>query len=296
MNLILPRYFNVNSIGDFIKPILKIKDTQLPEEVTIDFSKVIFIDPVGVTVLSNILEYLKKRKINFKFSNYKNNSEPIRFLDDSLFFLEYVGNKIHPSSTVRSTTLQLKKIEMEESYQWIETFFLPWIKREIGYEKKLKLEMIKVCLMEIFNNIRDHSGENIGCLFAQHFPNRGIVNIAISDFGVGIPFNVRKMNPNMKDSEAIKLAAQEGFSTKTNPQNRGAGLDILIKNTISHQSDKISIFSNYGILHVYKSKDGEDIIFKPVKNTLFFYPGTLLNIEVQTDLFIGDEEEEDFQW
>ncbi|MBK9498716.1 MAG: hypothetical protein IPO06_04890 [Leptospiraceae bacterium] len=46
----------------------------------------------------------------------------------------------------------------------------------------------------------------------------------------------------MKDSEAIKLAAQEGFSTKTNPQNRGAGLDILIKNTISHQSDKISIF------------------------------------------------------
>ena len=150
--------------------------------------------------------------------------------------------------------------------------------------------------MEIFNNIRDHSGENIGCLFAQHFPNRGIVNIAISDFGVGIPFNVRKMNPSMKDSEAIKLAAQEGFSTKTNPQNRGAGLDILIKNTISHQSDKISIFSNYGILHVYKSKDGEDIIFKPVKNTLFFYPGTLLNIEVQTDLFIGDEEEEDFQW
>ena len=296
MNLILPRYFNVNSIGDFIKPILKIKDSQLPEEVTIDFSKVIFIDPVGVTVLSNILEYLKKRKINFKFSNYKNNSEPIRFLDDSLFFLEYVGNKIHPSSTVRSTTLQLKKIEMEESYQWIETFFLPWIKREIGYEKKLKLEMIKVCLMEIFNNIRDHSGENIGCLFAQHFPNRGIVNIGISDFGVGIPFNVRKMNPSMKDSEAIKLAAQEGFSTKTNPQNRGAGLDILIKNTISHQSDKISIFSNYGILHVYKSKDGEDIIFKPVKNTLFFYPGTLLNIEVQTDLFIGDEEEEDFQW
>ncbi|MBP9887882.1 MAG: STAS domain-containing protein [Leptospiraceae bacterium] len=296
MNLILPRYFNVNSIGDFIRPILKIKDTQLPEEVTIDFSKVIFIDPVGVTVLSNILEYLKKRRINFKFSNYKNNSEPIRFLDDSLFFLEYVGNKIHSSSTVRSTTLQLKKIEMEESYQWIETLFLPWIKREIGYEKKLKLEMIKVCLMEIFNNIRDHSGENIGCLFAQHFPNRGIVNIAISDFGVGIPFNVRKMNPSMKDSEAIKLAAQEGFSTKTNPQNRGAGLDILIKNTISHQSDKISIFSNYGILHVYKSKDGEDIIFKPVKNTLFFYPGTLLNIEVQTDLFIGDEEEEDFQW
>ena len=296
MNLILPRYFNVNSIGDFIRPILKIKDTQLPEEVTIDFSIVIFIDPVGVTVLSNILEYLKKRRINFKFSNYKNNSEPIRFLDDSLFFLEYVGNKIHSSSTVRSTTLQLKKIEMEESYQWIETLFLPWIKREIGYEKKLKLEMIKVCLMEIFNNIRDHSGENIGCLFAQHFPNRGIVNIGISDFGVGIPFNVRKMNPSMKDSEAIKLAAQEGFSTKTNPQNRGAGLDILIKNTISHQSDKISIFSNYGILHVYKSKDGEDIIFKPVKNTLFFYPGTLLNIEVQTDLFIGDEEEEDFQW
>ena len=185
---------------------------------------------------------------------------------------------------------------MEESYQWIETLFLPWIKREIGYEKKLKLEMIKVCLMEIFNNIRDNSGENIGCLFAQHFPNRGIVNIAISDFGVGIQFNVRKMNPSMKDSEAIKLAAQEGFSTKTNPQNRGAGLDILIKNTISHQSDKISIFSNYGILHVYKSKDGEYIIFKPVKNTLFFYPGTLLNIEVQTDLFIGDEEEEDFQW
>ncbi|MBK9498715.1 MAG: hypothetical protein IPO06_04885 [Leptospiraceae bacterium] len=61
-------------------------------------------------------------------------------------------------------------------------FLLPWIKREIGYEKKLKLEMIKVCLMEIFNNIRDHSGENIGCLFAQHFPNRGIVNIGISDF------------------------------------------------------------------------------------------------------------------
>jgi hypothetical protein len=67
-------------------------------------------------------------------------------------------------------------------------------------------------MSEIFNNIKDHSRYDIGSVFGQHFQSKNIITIAISDMGLGIPTNVRLIEPNLSDCGCIQRAVKEGFS------------------------------------------------------------------------------------
>ena len=80
-------------------------------------------------------------------------------------------------------------------------------------------------LGEIFNNINNHAGKSgdIASAIMQHFPKRSEVDIAISDFGEGIPARVREKEPEISnDGAAILKAVEENFSTRSTPRNRGA--------------------------------------------------------------------------
>lgn len=264
-------------------------------EIIYDFSTLSFIEPVGVTVLSNLTEWLSKRNVSvkYRFPRDPAQNSAIMFLDDSQFFKRYNGKTIKQLAFVRNTTIPLEPVSYKESYQWLERT-AHWLSRALGVTPA-SLADIKVCIQEIFNNINDHSQEHIGCVFAQHFPNIREVKIAISDFGVGIPYNIRQIRPSLTDAQAIKLASEQGFSTKSTPRNRGAGLDTLIHNVVSNLQGDVYIHSNHGILNcTYGNEVGVSI--RPVDNS-GFYPGTLIEIVFKTDAIenIMDSEER-FEW
>jgi hypothetical protein len=149
-------------------------------------------------------------------------------------------------------------------------------------------------MFEIFNNINDHSMQKIGSIFCQHFPRENQVNIAISDFGVGIPYKVKQVLPNLNDPEAILKATEEGFTTKSTARNAGAGLDILISNVALVNQGNLGIFSNHGCV-IFKN-DGSKIK-NELRTLRGFYPGTLFDIHLRTDTIErrGDTSEE-FEW
>lgn len=67
-----------------------------------------FIKPVGITILSNLTELLRKQGVKVSFRDHNGSSAAIRYLDDSLFFEQYLKKKIFEVSEVRATTLPLR--------------------------------------------------------------------------------------------------------------------------------------------------------------------------------------------
>lgn len=117
--------------------------------------------------------------------------------------------------------------------------------RSIGAIDENGFSTIRMCFGEIFNNINDHSKLDIGCVFAQHFPKMNKITISISDFGVGIPSKIKKLSEysSLNDSEALEKALEEGVTTMSVPNNRGAGLGIFIQNAVVNMSGEVYIYS-----------------------------------------------------
>jgi len=291
----IPKILNRITMYDFINQVIDEDMQPRACELCINFSGLVFIEPAGVTILSNVTEWLFKRDVKV-FYNYPKIPELNRafcFLDDSQFFQRYVGKSARKFASVRDTTIPLELVAYSDSYQWLERT-KSWFAKKLNVPAR-SLSTINVCFQEIFNNINDHSQENIGCVFAQHFPNKNEIQVAISDFGVGIPHNIQRVNPWLNDAEAIGKAIEVGFSTKSTPNNRGAGLDTLIHNVVINNHGSVYIHSNNGILNCnYNAVDGLSI--QPVI-AYGFYPGTLIQINFRTDQILNIlDEEEEFEW
>ncbi|MHC8516967.1 ATP-binding protein [Sporosarcina sp. ITBMC105] len=299
MEITLPYRLDRNCVNDLMSQV--INDDKLPKsnEITFDFSSLGFIEPAGITTLGNLFEWLYKKGTDTSIMLPEVYGRarwcPIEYLDDSEFFLMYTGEKLRENSQVRSTTIKLQKVTYENSHQWLEVSFIPWLAMCLGV-KKSTLGNIEMCMGEIFNNIIDHSSENIGCIYAQHFPNKNKVTISIADFGIGIPENIRKINSSVNDGEALELAVEQGVSSKTTPRNMGAGLHTLVSNVVKGLNGTVNIHSGYGILQTYF---GDDKIEMSSKVSSGFYPGTFLDINIDTKILLEEdkyEEEEEFVW
>lgn len=297
MEVFLPARFERTTMYQLIEQVIDTNLQPKGSEIVFNFNSLGFIEPVGVTVLSNLIEWLFKREVkvffrspNRNFLNNKNCS--ISYLDDSLFFKRYVGVPKFQLASPRATTIPLETVSYHESHQWLsKTMF--WLSNRLQITTQ-SLVNIKVCFEEIFNNIYDHSSEKIGCVFAQHYPYLNTVRIAISDFGVGIPVNVRQIHPWINDGEALRAATIQGFTTKSTPKNRGAGLDTLIYNVVNNNKGNVYIHSNYGILNCAYTGTGIALI---PENVSGFYPGTLFDIVLRTDTIENiDNSEEEFEW
>jgi hypothetical protein len=185
----------------------------LPAELSFDFSGLKFIRPTGVVFLSNLIWWLREKGVTVSFKNTKQQSPPLFYLDDSLFFEQHTGSKLRLRANPRATTKPLVRIAHQDSHAWLDGNLLPWLAARLSITEASLYE-IKSCLSEIFNNIQDHTRYDIGSIFVQHFPGENRVEIAVSDFGLGIPENVRKQLPDLNDAQAIIKATEQGLSNQ----------------------------------------------------------------------------------
>jgi anti-sigma regulatory factor (Ser/Thr protein kinase) len=275
-------------IGEVLDHELKPKSSRIG----FDFSRLNFVDASAVTVLSNLILYLKQHGVRVGYYNYKYDKEGNKYLDDSGFFAAHLGKKIFANSALRETTFPLQEVRHDVSFSWIFNKFTPWIAGRTQLPES-SFGLINVCLGEIFNNILDHSGQKVGCAFAQHYPQQKEVMLSISDFGVGIPHNVRKVLPNISDDEAIAQAVIEGFTTKSTQRNRGAGLHILTRNIVGTNQGEINVHSLKGRLQSKFIASGPRHLPNMTNSP---YPGTLIEISFKTGMLNPITEKEDFQW
>ncbi|WP_193064925.1 ATP-binding protein [Oceanobacillus oncorhynchi] len=298
MHVFVPQQFNRFTMYDLLSSVIDNDLNPKDNEIRFDFQQLQFIEPSGVTILSNLFEWLKTKGVKTSIaypSNFTGKQNPIQFLDDSNFFTRYVGKNLTSYPARRPTTIPLELIAYTDSARWLEMEFSHWLSGRLEIHTN-SLSTIRICFGEIFNNIRDHAQENTGCIFAQHYPALNKVKITISDFGVGIPNNIKSIRPSLRDHEAIELASAEGFTTRTTPRNLGAGLHTLIENVVKNNHGSVHIHSNYGILNCTKGINNNEVC-KVASLATGYYPGTLIETVLNTDTIqnITDIEEE-FEW
>ena len=294
--VVLPRSFNAETMYPFFEAVLNKQRDATCSIVTFDFSRLQFIDPVGVVSLSNMIEYLDKLNVKVRFGFHRIATPATEFLDDAGFFERYVGEKAFRYSRPRNSTMPLQLIADTEMTEFLYFRLIPWIGRSVG-ESDQSLITLRASLEEIFHNVVDHSGVQVGCTFAQHFPQRSEIQIAVSDFGDGIPDVIRRKAPYASDPETMRLACQEGFTTKSNVHNRGAGLPTLTRYVTKRNGGTVLIAAAGAQLAARPAPAGEMRITS--RYARGFYPGTLFRVLLRTDnlkLMAADAEQEDFQW
>lgn len=285
----LPKRLSIWTIDKVLEQLVEGDLSPKHERVQYDLTDLEFIDATGITVFSNLIEWLLLKNISQGFSIPNKRSGPVSFLDDSLFFERYVGKKLFDKAKPRETTIPLKLIQHPQSHLWVENHCIGWLSRKLKTSKNSLIEL-RICLLELFNNIKDHSGLDVGCIFVQHYPATNKIQISMSDFGVGIPANVKKIYPKSTDGQAVLMAMKEGFTTNSTGKNMGAGLYVLSQLVINNGGD-LAIRS--GRAHVLCNQDG----ISDRSDGFGFYPGTLIDISLRTDRFDSTlADEEDFEW
>lgn len=265
----------------------------LPERVVIDFSRLGFIKPAGVTFLSNLILWLKSRGVGVRFEGHLRNAPALRFLDDSLFFEQHLGAPLNNGACVRRTTLPLKNVHHQDSFVWVRQTLVPWLSTALTVSRP-SLYTFQACVAELFNNIKDHSSREIGSVFVQHFPNLNRVGISVADFGRGIPASVRSIHPDLSDNAAIIRAVQPNFTVRSTPGNQGIGLDYLLQIAVTNNGGAVTIYSSAGAVLFERSGTG---IGAYELEHVGFCPGTTIDMWLRTDTIENlDEEPEEFVW
>lgn len=229
-----------------------------------------------------------------RLTSIDKNVGALRYLDDSRFFEQHCGAKVRENSCPRETTIPLQRIAPNQSHDWLEHTFLPWLSSRVG-KTQASFYDLKTCLSELFNNIREHTRLDIGSIFVQHYPRQDRINISLADFGLGIPAKVREVRPGLPDPDTVLLAVQEGFTTKSIPGNAGLGLDLLLKVVIGTNAGQVTIYTGYAMVTFYRNGSGK-IEHRALK-TAGFSPGTTIDINLRTDLIEElPEEREELEW
>lgn len=216
-----------------------------------------------------------------------------------MFFMEHCKKTLDQSATPRKTTFPLQSVSRDASEAWLTYDMMPWLGSRLGVNTA-SLAPFKTCLSELFNNIADHTRYDIGGVFSQHFPQgnfpRGnCIETAVADFGIGIPVSVRKVRAGLSDGEAILLAVQEGFTSRSTRRNCGAGLDYLLRTVVLANGGWVTIFSGNAIVRFCKGLDGT--VSSRVTEGTGFSPGTLIEIKLPADSIVAvADEEEVLEW
>lgn len=267
---------------------------KLPAQVCFNFGTLGFIEPAGLVFLSNLIDWLRgEKECEVAYSGVDEKSASVRYLDDCGFFATSYGKALDEQAAPRRSSMPFARVAQQNSHEWLDGHFIPWLSARLD-QSAATLAPLRICVSELLNNIADHTRFNIGGVAAQHFPNANRLQIAIADFGIGIPRSVAKLRPGLSDTDAIIQATEEGFTTQSTPRNRGAGLDYLLRVVPGAGLGNISIYSCDGMVSFGPSNGSVGVASSQTEG---FCPGTLIEIEIRTDRIQPvDQEEEELQW
>ena len=206
----------------------KVKSSH-PDRIIFDCGNVQFFRPLGLNLLacfiSEILSEEKHPEIYFTPPNKQIVFDYIKnqgFFDCFEFETEAVQQKIgsHIQHETYSTGIRLKKLE-KLNYSYI-AGVAGWLSENCSMDSDTAFSIFNVTLVEVINNVVQHSHSPIGCFVcAQAYPQEDRLILSIVDFGKGFLNSLSQSYPQLKsNSEAINFAIQEGITSET-PRPKG---------------------------------------------------------------------------
>lgn len=218
--------------------------------------------PEHITSLACLIECCSRHKCPVQV----NASDEIRkFLEAELDLTKYWNQNesyVASSNTDILNLWKIKEDEMDAHALRVGDYF-----RSTRFKHK-DLSPISGSLTEAYYNVIDHSNcEGNAFSFVEYDRNEERINVAVCDFGRGIPNSVRTVLPELNDADAIRKALEPTFTINSTHHNAGLGLSNLRGYCTS--DDDLWIISNGVALVV--GADSERVV--PLKE--IFY-GTLL--------------------
>ena len=147
------------------------------------------------------------------------------------------------------------------------------------YFKGKDLSGLNNCIIELFQNVFDHA-EAYGTAFSyiEYNEEDAIINIAVCDFGKGIPETLKSKYPN--EREAITKSLQPGITAGSRKHNKGYGMQNILSTMT--EKDSMHIISNHTLLYL----QGNNSRLHDLK---YNFRGTLLYLTIHIDSFADEE-------
>lgn len=262
--------------------IISIKECS-SSNVNLDFSNCEFLYPSHVVSLACAIEVLNKKgtQVNFLCTNPKVS----KYLDNIRLFQYWTPNfkRNDYTKTFLDTTLCLWQVDPD--------MISPYANYALQYYSThfpgKDLWPFHTSITEILNNVNDHviqagnTDFEICYLLTQYYPEEKKLVLSVCDFGPGIPKKIQDFvksteSEDITEEEGLKKAFERDFSTKSNPRNKGVGLDTLSK-LVKSNKGSITVLANS--IEWVQQKDGSTVL--GIMKTSF--PGTKIVVELNTE-------------
>ena len=263
-----------------------------PKELVVDFTKMTFLRPLHLVSTACLVEEYNSNGYEIRIKcDEAVNARLSRYLKRIKLY-EYWKPEFkreHYTKTDTDTYFCLWKYKKEMMQSFLVKSQEYFEKYVVGGNKDF--EPLNVILAELLNNISDHSNSLVdGYVASQFYPAIGQLEIAVCDFGDGIPIVINKYekargNKELSDKAALEKAFNHGYSTKSKKHNRGFGLDT-IKSVTEESKGKITAWSKRG---AFRWESGKG---KTTFTQSFRFNGTIFDINLDTNTFFEKEEGE----
>lgn len=240
------------------------------------------IRPEHIVLLACLVEYLDHRGINVKVSN----QYPVSgYLIEQLRLHEYWKGGQNYVEAKSSNILNLWRFD--SSTKDIHAKRISEYLRNTFFKKK-DLSAVEMSLTEAYYNIQDHAKSNNAFSMVSFEPDEETLNVAICDFGIGIPTSVRTVCPDIVDDrQALIKAMEDDFTVGSRIHNAGKGLGNIRSSCT--QDDYLWIISNRAAM---VTSEAQEKVF----NFGFNFEGTLILYSMSLSHFDDEEIITDFNW
>lgn len=248
-------------------------------EVSFDFSHCGFLQPNAVVFLGGLARVIGHRggKARFLVGTML---DPVRVNLLQNGFAHAMGDGTPPW---QGNSIPYREYFTQDEDGIVQDLRQNWLGRGwISISEALANEVVGQ-MWEIFANAFEHSDTRVGARVGvyscgQYFKNRHTLTLAVADFGVGIPSNVRLHlgQPELSGADALRWAFQRGTTTSRRLAGpRGVGLDLL-KELVRKTNGTMLVYSHDGSVRI--DQRGETY-----ENALPFFEGTLVQIRLLCD-------------
>jgi anti-sigma regulatory factor (Ser/Thr protein kinase)/anti-anti-sigma regulatory factor len=224
------------------------------EKVILNLSELQFVDTKASNILLLLPFFLKNNGntvsiIICRHPKVYHWLEIIGILNNFSNNFDIIGEKFKTQSIYHlKSALMLRTFFLQNEYDYKILSAISQYCENIFPEKNIISNRISTCIVELINNIFDHSEEKFGAI--SILPVNGHLHIAVTDFGIGIKNSLLKSEifspyANESDEYFIKKAINLNVSS-TNLLNRGFGLHLVTK-----YADRTYIASGNSVVKLY---------------------------------------------
>lgn len=268
----LPKTINTNFSSHSILSELHYQLANLNTDViNFDFSDVTFIASNQFAILGCIIDTYRSHHPNTVIY-FKNLSEEIKSTIQKNGFYKHFNFNALPDkyhTTIQYTIFDINNINEFEKYVLLSIFNRQDIPK---MSEKVRNKIIDN-ILEIFNNVKEHTNSKNVYACGQYFPKNSFLYFTIVDSGETIPYNVHTYCNSIEiavPDNLLKWAIAPGHTTRQSKTPGGLGLSLL-QDFIEINNGKLYIVSGNEVYEKNGKKDTYKIMQYP-------FPGTIVTM------------------